>query len=80
MDVQDNRPGVFSVFGEKNGKTRFIGCWYSLSDAVGMASACAQQRIPTFDVCYVIETDAGEVFREERSYAMRRLDHDRYFR
>lgn len=74
---ESDRPGVFSVYGKKDGERTFIGTWYSLSDATGMAHSCAQQLIPRFNACYVKEFGAGTVHFEERSHAMRGKDQER---
>lgn len=78
--MTDDRPGVFSVYGKKDGERRFIGCWYSLNEAVGIASTCAQLPKPIYDACYVKEFGAGTVHYEERSHAMRWLDQKHFNR
>lgn len=75
--MKDDRPGVFSVYGKKDGERHFIGLWYSFFEAVGMASSCAQQLEPLYDVCYVKEFGAGTVHFEPRSHAMLAQDRKR---
>lgn len=75
--MDENRPGVFSVYGKKDGERRFIGCWYSFNEAVGIASTCAQLPEPRYDACYVKEFGVGTVHFENRSHAMLSQDRKR---